>query len=199
MRRTATVTSKTVCVKVRAKLTLCVTPPMYGGVAISGTLVPGWDGGKVTITIAKVVHCGRTVKVATLTVPLDPGVWRQQRVRHHVDRGAGNTTYVFTVKVATTADFNGACVSKVPSSSDLADAEETTAARGGGPGRGRPLFRSSGALLLRLRGHGAGQQYGDAAGDEHIADAEDVGQGESVRHRQHVAEEEQAGAVVGEA
>jgi hypothetical protein len=54
-------------------------------------------------------------------------------------------------------------------------------------------------LVLRLSDHGAGEQYGHTAGDEYIADAKDVGQRESVGDGEHVAEEEQAGAVFGEA
>jgi len=106
-------TSNVACVKVCAKLTLCVAPPTYGGVAISGTLVPGWNGGNVCITIAKVVHCWRTAKVATLTAPLTQGPGDSSVFATSWAGGMSNTTYVFTAKVAKTADFNGACVTKV--------------------------------------------------------------------------------------
>jgi len=110
----SSVTSKAVCVKVTAKLTLCVKPAQYGGVAISGSLVPGWAGGKVTVTVAQIVHCNRLNVVATLTVPLtqgpgDSSVFATSWTNAHYGHG----TFVITVKVAKTADFAGACASKM--------------------------------------------------------------------------------------
>jgi hypothetical protein len=91
--------SNPVCVTVRAKLTLCVKPGMYGGgVCIKGTLVPGWTGGKVCIRIAKVVHCNRTVKVATLSVPLTQGPGNSSVYATTWAGAHSNTTYVFTAR-----------------------------------------------------------------------------------------------------
>lgn len=107
-------TSNVVCVKVQPKLTLCVQPGQYGGgVSISGTLVPGLTGGKVCITIAKIVHCNRLMKVATLTVPLTQGPGDSSV---YATTWAGPTdhgTYVFTAKVAGSPGFCGACAIKV--------------------------------------------------------------------------------------
>jgi hypothetical protein len=109
----SSLTSKAVCVRVTAKLTLCVKPGMYGGgVAISGTLVPGWTGGKVCIRIAKVVHCNRTMQVAKLTVSLTQGPGDSSAYATTWTGASGNATYVFTASVASTADFAGTCVCK---------------------------------------------------------------------------------------
>ena len=101
-------TSNAVCVKVMPKLTLCVIPPTYGGgVTISGTLVPGWTGHNVCITISKVVNCWRTVKVATLSVPLTQGPGNSSLFATSWAGASGNSWYIFTAKVP------GACVIKV--------------------------------------------------------------------------------------
>ena len=108
----SSVASSTACVKVTAKLTLCVKSGMYTkGVAISGTLVPGWAGGKVCIRIAKVLHCNRVMNVAKLSVPLTQGPG-DSSVYATTWTGACNATYVITAAVATTRDFNGTSVCK---------------------------------------------------------------------------------------
>ncbi len=106
------VTSKPVCVKVKAKLTLCVKPAMYGALAISGTLVPGWTGGNVTITIDRVFRGCKTQRVAMLIVALTPGVGDSSVFATNWT-ALGHNTYIITVKVANTANFCGACASKV--------------------------------------------------------------------------------------
>ena len=98
------------CVKVCAKLTLCVTPGQYCGLAISGTLVPGWPGGKVTVTICQYINCWHTMKVATLTATLHQGSGDSSTYAVNWT-GKHCTKYTISACVPTTADFKGACVS----------------------------------------------------------------------------------------
>ena len=104
------VTSSWVCVKVCAKLTLCVKPGQYCGTTISGTLTPAWNNHQVTITICQYINCWHTMKVATLTATLHQGSGDSSTYAVNWT-GKHCTKYTISASVPTTADFKGASVS----------------------------------------------------------------------------------------
>ena len=105
------VTSSWVCVKVCAKLTLCVKPGQYCGTTISGTLTPAWNNHQVTITICQYINCWHTMKVACLSAPLVAGP--NDSSTYAVNwTGKSGAKYIITACVPSTKDFAGACVTK---------------------------------------------------------------------------------------
>ena len=76
---------------------------------IKGTLNPAETGGKVTITIAKKVHCGHIKVVATLTATLVQGSGDSSMYAVNWAGGSAHTFYYITACVQKTADLAGAC------------------------------------------------------------------------------------------
>lgn len=106
-------TSSQVDVTVKAKLTLCVTPGTYcGTVNISGTMIPAWVGGSVTVTISKLDRCNRLRVAAELTVPLR--ATSGDSSTYATDwSGKKGTKYYFKTCVADGSYFAGNCTSGI--------------------------------------------------------------------------------------
>jgi hypothetical protein len=67
----APITSDEFDIEVVANLTLTITPGMYAGTCtISGTMIPAWAGGSVSVKIWKMDRCGHLSRPVVLSVPL---------------------------------------------------------------------------------------------------------------------------------
>ncbi len=103
----APITSDEWDVEVIANLTLTITPGMYAGTCtISGTMIPAWAGGSVTVTIWKTDRCNHLAKVAALVVPLRVGSGDMSTYTTDWS-GKAHTKYLFQTKVADGPYFDG--------------------------------------------------------------------------------------------